>query len=181
MLVREAFPTAHSVDPIAKVRQLIRRKTSERDRLLKEIAQCETALIPLRQHQDAVAGLDDEIHLLFRALLANRQLSKRTRLEIRGVYEALQIEQIITLDPEWARERGNACACPACSMLDDELYELHLEDVDTISNWRPERNTASVRFFTNAARVVANPKASSVEETYYPQVLLDTISVQGSI
>jgi hypothetical protein len=51
----------------------------------------------------------------------------------------------------------------------------------TISNWRPERNAASVRFFTNAARVVANPKAYRVEETYYPQVLLDTINVEGSI
>jgi hypothetical protein len=46
-----------------------------------------------------------------------------------------------------------------------------------ISSWRAERNQASVRFFTNAACVVRNPSMYDPTQTYYPQVLVDTIQV----
>jgi hypothetical protein len=46
-----------------------------------------------------------------------------------------------------------------------------------ISSWRAERNQASVRFSTNAACVVRNPSMYDPTQTYYPQVLVDTIQV----
>jgi hypothetical protein len=46
-----------------------------------------------------------------------------------------------------------------------------------ISSWRPERNQASTRFLTNAACVVRNPSVYDPTQTYYPQVLVDTIQV----
>lgn len=48
-----------------------------------------------------------------------------------------------------------------------------------ISSWNATRNQASVRLFTNAARVVANPSTYSTTETYYPRVLLDMISISA--
>jgi len=124
MLMREASQPGHSVDPIAKVRQLIRRKTSERDRLLKEIGQCETSLMPLQQQQRTLEALDREIHELFRTALANPKLSKRARQELQGVYESLQADQIITPGRAWfASARANACTCPACSREDDAEFQ----------------------------------------------------------
>jgi hypothetical protein len=49
----------------------------------------------------------------------------------------------------------------------------------TISTWRLERNQASVRFFTNAARVLSNPGSYDLTQTYYPEILVDTIQVTG--
>lgn len=46
-----------------------------------------------------------------------------------------------------------------------------------ISSWRAERNQASVRFFTNAACVVRNPSTYAATQTYYPQIMVDTIQV----
>jgi hypothetical protein len=57
------------------------------------------------------------------------------------------------------------------------------EDFDTasaesrISSWRAERNESSVRFFSNAARVVGNPNAYDRTKVYYPTMLLDTMVV----
>lgn len=143
-----------SVDPIAKVRQLIRRKTSERDKLLKEIAQCETSLMPLQQHQRAMGALDREIHELFRAALANPKLSKRAQRDVRGIYESLQADQVISPNPEWARARAKACGCPACSReYDPELrtdpfdateHEPPRAEPEPRAQQRPERE-ASVR------------------------------------
>lgn len=128
MLARQASQAGKTVDPIAKVRQLIRRKSSERDRLQKEIAQCDAALLPLQQHQRAMAELDREIHELFGALLMNPKLAKRAQREVRGVYESLQVDQIISPDPAWARERANACTCQACSPSDD-FSELRVNEL----------------------------------------------------
>jgi hypothetical protein len=142
MLVREDLHATKSADPIAKVRKLIRRKTSERDRLLQEIAQCETALMPMRQQQLAMAALDNEIHQLFRVLLAKPELSKRAQREIRGVYEGLQADQIISIDPEWARERASLCACPACSALRDQVSEPHTQELEEPDSDGPEPRRA---------------------------------------
>lgn len=69
------------------MRQLIRRKTSERDRLRKEIEQCEASLMPSLQHQERVMeALDPEIHELFRAALANSELSKHAQGGVREIY-----------------------------------------------------------------------------------------------
>jgi hypothetical protein len=46
-----------------------------------------------------------------------------------------------------------------------------------ISTWRSERNDASLRLFTNAARVVANPDSYGVTNLYYPRVLLDAVTI----
>ena len=46
-----------------------------------------------------------------------------------------------------------------------------------ISTWNAERNDASTRLLTNAARVLANPDFYSVTTLYYPRVLLDATSV----
>ncbi len=46
-----------------------------------------------------------------------------------------------------------------------------------ISTWNAERNGASTRLFTNAARVLANPDHYTVTTLYYPRVLLDAITV----
>jgi hypothetical protein len=121
MLVRDASRAGKADDPIAKVRQLIRRKTSEKERLRKEIVQCDTELMPLRQHQFAMDAVDREIHALFQALFADPKLSKRAKQDVRGVYEGLQADQIISPDPEWVRERANVCTCPACSPDDVEI------------------------------------------------------------
>lgn len=124
MLVRRA--KQKSVDPITKVRQLIKRKTTERDRLQKEIAECDTLLRPLQQQQSIMGALDQEIHELFRGLLASSKLNKRAQRDVRGVYEDLQAEQVISPDPAWVRE--GPCPCPACSSLRDEVAEP----------WQPE-------------------------------------------
>jgi hypothetical protein len=121
MLVRRAKHAGKSVDPITKVRRLIKRKTTERDRLLKEITECDTLLRPLQQQQRTMEALDQEIHELFRVLLANTKLSKPSQRNIRGVYEQLQAEQVISPDPTWVRE--GRCPCPACSALRDNDQE----------------------------------------------------------
>ena len=46
-----------------------------------------------------------------------------------------------------------------------------------ISDWRVERNEASLRLFTNAARVLANPGHYTLSVLYYPRVLLDAVTV----
>lgn len=115
MLARHASHAGNSVDPVAKVRGLIRRKASERDRLLKEIAECESALLPLEEHQRTLDALDGEIHELFRGLLAGPKLSKRAREQVRELYEALQDDQAISLDPGRAAERARSCSCPVCT------------------------------------------------------------------
>jgi hypothetical protein len=120
MLVRGSSRVGKSVNPVEKLRQLIRRKTSERDKLLREITQCETALTPMRQRQLAMTTVDREIHEIFGALLANPKLNKRTKNEIQTLYEALQDDQVISLDPARAAARSSVCQCPACSGSDDE-------------------------------------------------------------
>jgi hypothetical protein len=156
MLAREALHAGKFVDPVAKVRHLIRRKTSERDRLLKEIAGCEAALLPLQEHQRTMEALDREIHELFRGLLANPKLSKRAQKQVRELYEALQDDQALSLDPTRAAERASSCCCPACSSSADdpsawaeELFgadgtETPRAEPDSHPPRRPERD-ASVR------------------------------------
>jgi GH24 family phage-related lysozyme (muramidase) len=46
-----------------------------------------------------------------------------------------------------------------------------------ISTWRKERNDASTRLFTNAARVLANPDHYTVTTFYYPRILLDAVTI----
>lgn len=119
MLTRGDSHAGKSVNSVEKLRQLIRRKTSERDKLLKEIAQCETALTPLRQRQLAMQALDREIHELFGALLGDRKLNRGAQTQIRTLYEELQDEQVLSPDPARAAERAGVCPCPACSGSDD--------------------------------------------------------------
>jgi hypothetical protein len=140
MLVRGTLRAEKPVDPIAKVRQLIRRKTSEKDRLLKEIEQCQAALAPLQQHQLAMEALDRELHELFRAVLTNSRLSKRAQRDVRGLYRGLQADQIISPDPD----RANGCNCPACSR-DDAVSKLRMEDLDASG---PEPQRAEPEFRT---------------------------------
>lgn len=153
MLAKSGSQTGKSVNPVEKLRQLIRRKTSERDKLLTEIAQCETALTPLRQRQLAMETLDREIHEQFRSMLKSPKLSKRTHKDVRKLYEELQDDQVLSQDPERAEELRRACPCPACSSHDDaaETWPAELDVEDTANGapashaqQRPERE-ASVR------------------------------------
>ncbi len=111
-------------DAIEKVRRLIKRKSSEKQRLLAEIAECEAALAPLAKHQQAMEALDREIHALFGEVLGNSKLSKRARTQIQGVYEDLQNEQVISRDPDRTASK-EACSCPLCSAraADDSPFQ----------------------------------------------------------
>jgi hypothetical protein len=46
-----------------------------------------------------------------------------------------------------------------------------------IKTWNADRNDASRRLFTNAARVLANPDFYSVTALYYPRILLDATNI----
>jgi hypothetical protein len=108
-------PGTKARDPIAKIKGLIRRKTSEKLRLEKDIAACQAALAPMAAQQELLQALDREIHALFQRALANPKLTRRARSEVRDVYEELQDEQVISLDPERVTALGEACDCPFCS------------------------------------------------------------------
>ena len=47
----------------------------------------------------------------------------------------------------------------------------------SISSWRAERNNASIRLLRNATCVVSNPKQYIVSVLYYPNILIDTVTV----
>lgn len=143
-----------AADPIMKLRSLIRRKSSERDKLLQEIAQCETALLPLREQQQSLAQVDREIHQLFGELLANNSLGKRAHKQIRTVYEDLQDQEVISPEPTRATERAAVCPCPACARSDEDVPRTESAGTADPQSWpaeeesrvskRPERQ-ASVR------------------------------------
>ena len=115
MLVPQPTRTANPQDAIEKLRCLIRRKTSEKARLLADITTCEADLAPLAEHQQTMEALDLQIHALFREALDNPKLSKRARRQVQELYEGLQDDQVISQDPEQAKLPEEACTCPACS------------------------------------------------------------------
>jgi len=49
----------------------------------------------------------------------------------------------------------------------------------SISTWRAERNTASVRLFENSARVLSNPTVYEPNTFYYPTILLDQVVISA--
>ncbi len=124
MLVPHPARTPGPQEAIEKVRRLIKRKTSEKQRLLADIAECEAALAPLAKHQRAMDALDREVHALFREALGNSKLSKRARTQIQGVYEDLQNNQVISPDPERTAAEA-VCSCPMCSArpADDSPFQ----------------------------------------------------------
>jgi len=156
MLARSAA-AGHTRDPITKIRGLIRRKTSEKQRLQKDIAACQQALEPLASQQEALQELDREIHALFQSVLAGEKLAKRARKQVCDVYEQLQYEQLISLDPELAIGERASCDCPFCSgaatdevpwpeeaSVDREEASGHGQEPKPRSSSQPERE-AGVR------------------------------------
>ncbi len=115
MLVPQPTRTSNPQDAIEKLRRLIRRKISEKARLLADIATSEAALAPLAEHQQTMETLDLQIHALFREALGNPKLSKRARRQVQELYEGLQDDQVISPDPERAKPPEEACTCPACA------------------------------------------------------------------
>ncbi|MEY4582961.1 MAG: hypothetical protein RL701_7664 [Pseudomonadota bacterium] len=65
--------------------------------------------------------------------------------------------------------------CAACKKQDFDTVCAE----SNIWNWRAERNAASRKFFSNAARVVKNPKVYDREKVYYPVILLDEMAITG--
>jgi hypothetical protein len=97
---------------------LIKRKTSERDRLQQEIEQCNAAMAPLAAKQAAMQAMDDEIHVLFRRALERAKPRKREHQQLRQLYEQLQEDGVISPDPERAAQSTQRCDCPVCVRAD---------------------------------------------------------------
>ena len=115
MLVPSPRSSKAAEDPRTKLRRLIKRKTSERDRLRQEIEQCNAAMAPLAVKQATMEAMDEEIHGLFRRILERAKPRKREHQRLRQLYEQLQEDGIISPDPERAEQTAQRCDCPACS------------------------------------------------------------------
>lgn len=103
-----------NVDPVARLRGLIRRKTTEKQRFQKEMEQLDLAMGPLREAARETEVVDGEVHARFQQAMAKPGLSKAKRKKVRDLYEELVLDGVIG-PPADATDAADDCPCPACT------------------------------------------------------------------
>ena len=119
-------------DPIARIRRLLRRKRSEKDRLERDIRALAAEVLGVVTRQTEVLDLHGEIHALFRQAL-KRPIPRKGRVAVYQLYQSLVEDGVLfpevgaddepdlspdlspdpaSDDDRWQEE--DACPCPFC-------------------------------------------------------------------
>jgi len=115
MAVNDLLKTSRkAVDPVVRLRSLIRRKTTEKQRLQKDMEQLDLSMGPLREAAQEHVEVDREVHERFQQAMAKPGLSKANRARVRGLYEELQRDGVLAPPPSEPVTEDN-CPCPACT------------------------------------------------------------------
>ena len=107
-------PTGKAADPVVRLRGLIRRKTTEKQRFQKEMEQLDLAMGPLREAAQEALTVDGEVHARFQQAMAKPGLSKAKKKQVRELYEELMRDGVLA-PPPGATEEADDCPCPACT------------------------------------------------------------------
>ena len=103
-----------TIDPVVRLRGLLRRKTTEKQRFQKEMEQLDQSMGPLREAAREHEEANREVHARFQQAMTKPGLSKAKRTLVRELYEELLLDGVLSpLPDDMATE--DDCPCPACT------------------------------------------------------------------
>ncbi|MCG8421608.1 MAG: J domain-containing protein [Proteobacteria bacterium] len=118
-------------DAVVRIRRLLRRKRSEKNRLELDIDALQRELLTILQRQSELVTIHAEIRALFAEAIALPRLSAKASRKVRDLYHGLMEEGLIIPDPEAFAGDEDECPCPFCEAEPDADALDGAEDPET--------------------------------------------------